>query len=148
MRVVIVEDEAIVLMHMEMTVEDAGHTVIGTAMGSIEAIELIHRTSPELVLLDIQLKDGTCGMDVARALREVDDLTIVFVTANEAMLDDEMEGAVGVIAKPFNMNALVEWIAYLEECVHRPPPLLNPPNGLRLTPNYLARINGLRAAMK
>ena len=147
LRVLIVEDEAVVLMQLEMLLEDAGHTVVGTAMTADEAIPLIHETRPELVFLDMQLKDGSSGLDVARTLRDQDDVTVVFLTANALKLSDDMEGAAGVIAKPFNEAALESSIAYLEECVHRPPPRRERPIGMRLAPGYLARLGGIRAAL-
>lgn len=147
LRVCIVEDEAVVLMQLEMLIEDAGHTIVGTAMTAGEAIILIRETRPELVLLDVQLKDGSSGIDVARAVRHQDGLTVVFLTANVLRLTDDMEGAAGAIAKPFNEATLEGSIAYLEECVHRPPPLLDLPSSIRLAPAYLARLDGLRAVI-
>lgn len=144
LRVLLVEDEALVLMQLEMMMEDAGHVVVGTAMEADEAIELIRETQPELVFLDMQLKGGTSGMDVARAIRDWDDITVVFLTANARKLDDDMEGAAAVIAKPFNEIALEGSISFLEECVRRPPPSRDLPAGMRLAPAYLARLEGFR----
>ena len=145
LRVLIVEDEALVLMQLEMLLEDAGHVVVGTAMSADEAIVLVDETKPELVFLDMQLKDGSSGLDVARAVREVGGITVVFLTANARKLNDDMEGAAAVIAKPFNETVLEGSISYLEECVRRPPPLQDLPMGMRLAPAYLARLEGLRA---
>lgn len=146
LRVVIVEDEAVVLMQLEMMLEDAGCAVIGTAMTATEAITLIRETLPELVLLDLHLKDGSSGLDVARAVRDQDDLTVVFLTANALKLTDDMEGAAGVIVKPFNRATIEGSLAYLEECVRRPPPQRDLPLGVRLAPAYLARLDGMRPA--
>ena len=73
-------------------------------------------------------------------MRDQDHLTILFVTANAQQLDDDMEGAVGVIAKPYSVALMEGSLAYLEECVRRPPPVLLQPAGLRLAPAYLARL--------
>ena len=148
LRVVIVEDEALVLMQLEMLLGAAGHIVVGTAMSADEAIDLIRETRPELVFLDLQLNDGSSGLDVARAISEIGNTTIVFLTANARKLDDDMEGAAAVIAKPFNKNMLEGSISYLEECVHRPPPLQTLPRGMRLSPAYLARLDGMRATLQ
>ena len=147
LRVLIVEDEAILIMHLEVMLEEAGHIIVGTAMSAKDAIEQIHAVRPELVLLDVHLGGGPSGLDVARAVRDQDNLTIVFVTANVLKLDDDMHGAAGAIAKPFTCDLLEGSLAYLEECMHRPPPVLGQPAGLRLAPAYLARLDGLRSAM-
>ena len=121
LRILIVEDEAIVLMQLESIIEDSGHSVVGAAMSAGEAIDLVGTTHPELILLDMHLQDESSGLDVARAIRDRADITIVFLTANARKLDDDMEGAAAVIAKPFNDKAMEASIAYLEECVHRRP---------------------------
>ncbi len=144
LRVVIVEDEAIILMQLESLLEDTGHIVVGTAMSAKEAIPLILESRPELVLLDLHLKDGSSGVDVARAVRDQADLTIVFLTANVLRLSENLEGAAAVMAKPFNEQALQGSIAYLEECLHRPPPALELPLGICLAPAYAALFDGMR----
>ena len=147
LRVLIVEDEAVVLMQLETLLEDAGHEIVGMAMSANEAIPMIQETRPELVLLDLHLKDGSSGLDVARAVCSQGDVTVVFITANARKLSNDMEGAAAVIAKPFNEATLEGSIAYLEECLHRPPPLLDLPVGMRLAPAYLAQLDGMRGAI-
>ena len=146
LRIFVVEDDAVILMQLEELLEDADHNVVGTAMSAAEAVPQIRGMRPELLLLDLHLKDGSSGLEVARAVRDQDDLTIVFITANARKLTDDMEGAAAVIAKPFSEQTLQGSLAFLEECVHRPPPLLDLPFGLRLTPAFTARLGGLRSA--
>ena len=76
------KDDAIILMQLESMLEDAGHEVVGMAMSAADAIDKALQLEPELVLLDVQLKDGSSGLDVARSLKSRSDATIVFVTAN------------------------------------------------------------------
>ena len=147
LRVLIVEDEAVVLMQLEELLEDTGHEIVGTAMTADEAIAMTRELHPELVLLDVHLKDGTSGVDVARAVRDINGVMVVFLTANVRKLGNDMDGAAAAIAKPFNEAGLAGSIAYLEECVHRPPPLLDLPVGMLLAPDYLARMEDLRASL-
>lgn len=142
LRIVVVEDDALILMQLQDLLEEAGHVVVGTAMSASEALELIGEKGPELVLLDMQLSDGSSGLEVARAVRALEGVTVVFITANSRKLDDELEGAAGVIAKPFSDRTIASSIAYLEECLHRPPPHLDLPYGMRMAPAYLARMGG------
>lgn len=144
LRVLIVEDEAIILMQLQLLVEEAGHNVVGTAMSAREAIPLIDTRKPEVVLLDLQLQDGSSGFDVARAARRHDDVLTVFLTANFLKVSNQMEGAMAVIAKPFNDSTIECSMAYLEECAHRPPPMLDLPNGMHLSPEYAARYANMR----
>lgn len=139
LRILIAEDEALILMQLEMIVEDAGHVVVGSAATAAEAIAKVQATHPDIVFVDLQLRAGSSGLDIVRALRD-DGLTMVFVTANALRLSDDFEGAAGVIAKPFSEAAVLDTLAYLEECVRRPPPKSAMPVGLRMAPDYLARL--------
>ena len=139
LRIFVVENEAITLMYLEDMIETIGHIVVGSAMSAEEAIPLIQETRPEVVLLDIQLRDGSSGLDVAKAIRDQEWVKTVFLTANARTLAEDLEGAAAVIAKPVSLNMLACSIAYLEECVHRPPPTLERPHGMQLAPAFLAQ---------
>lgn len=136
LRVLLVEDEALILMQLEMLVEDAGHLVVGTAMRCAEAIELAHSEEPDLALVDVNLCDGDSGIDVARALKAISGLMVIFVTANPLRLGDDFAGGAGVIGKPFSGALVSRGFTYLEECVRRPPPISLVPDGMRMAAHY------------
>ena len=137
LRILLVEDEALILMQLEELVEEAGHLVVGTATRCAEAIETAMRVRPDLALIDVHLCDGESGIEVAQALRSVQNLMVVFVTANPRRLGDDFAGAAGVIAKPFSRAVLARGLSYLEECVRSPPPLSRLPNGMQMAGRYL-----------
>lgn len=139
LRVLLVEDEALILMQLEMQLEDAGHRVVGTAMTAGDGVALLRETRPDLVLVDLRLADGSSGLEVARAACGLDGVVCVFITANPGQLPGDLEGAAAVIAKPFSGSALDETLAFLAECVHRPPPALDVPHGMTLSPDYQTR---------
>ena len=145
LRILIVEDEALILMQIEMMLEEAGHCVVGTALTAREAIALIPETRPELVLIDLRLGDGSSGIDVAHAVRDLGGITAAFMTANARAIPDDMEGATAVIAKPFSDTVLDASMAYLKDCVRRPPPAADVPAGMRVAPHWLASFAGMRA---
>jgi two-component system, response regulator PdtaR len=138
LRVLLVEDEALILMQMEALVEDAGHVVVGTAMHAEEGVGLARELRPELAFVDLSLCDGGSGLDVARALREAADTMVVFVTANPLKLGADLAGAAGVIAKPFTRSVIAGGMVYLEECVRRPPPVSLLPQGMRMAERFRA----------
>ncbi len=141
LRILIAEDEALIVMQLEMILEDAGHRVVGSAATAPEAIDKARDTLPDLVFVDLQLRGGSSGLDIVRTLRDEDAL-LIFVTANAARFASDFEGAAGIIAKPFTEAVILDTVAYLEECVRRPPPRLAMPLGLRMDPDYLARLAG------
>jgi CheY-like chemotaxis protein len=65
-RVLIIEDEPIISMHLEQIVTDMGHQVVADATTRAEALELALREEPDLVLADIQLADGSSGIDAVK----------------------------------------------------------------------------------
>ena len=145
LRVILVEDEAVILMQMEMLVEDAGHRVVGTAVGCAEGIALARALRPDVAFVDLHLGSGGSGLDVAMGLRDLDDVMVVFVTANARRTEDGFCGAAGVIAKPFTRAVVAGSMSYLEECLRRPPPALSVPHGMRMAPVYLERWAAVRS---
>ncbi len=68
MRILIVEDEALIAWMLADSLEGGGHDVMGPAGTMAEALALCEATPPpELALLDVNLRDGSNGVDVARA---------------------------------------------------------------------------------
>ena len=143
LRILIVEDEAILLMQLEAMFEDEGHTVVGTAMSSAEAIELASRTQPDIAIVDIHLLDGSSGIEVARHLRTSGETLVVFVTANAKKVPEDYEGAVGLISKPYSQAGMTAAIKYLDECLRRPPPDRELPQEFKLAPAYLEHLQDL-----
>lgn len=138
MRILIVEDEAVILMQMEALIEDAGHVVVGTAMRCEEAIDLAHVVRPDIALIDLNLCDGGSGLTVARRLRDMGGVMVVFVTANPLRIGDDFAGADGLIIKPFTRAVVARSMLYLEECLRHPPPISLLPAGMRMAVEYLA----------
>lgn len=138
LRIFVVENEAITLMYLEDMLEAIGHIVVGSAMSAEEAVPRIQDLRPEIVLLDLQLRNGSSGLDVAKAIRDHHWVKTVFLTANARKLAADLDGAAAVISKPVSHNMLACSIAFLEECVHRPPPKSKPPHGMQLAPAFQA----------
>ena len=82
MRVLIVEDESIIAMHLAMLVAELGHEVCGTAASADGAIELAAVNNPDVVLMDIRLAEGSSGIDAARELHARQALRCIFLSGN------------------------------------------------------------------
>jgi DNA-binding response OmpR family regulator len=139
LRVLIVEDEALLAMELEALVEEAGHTVVGWAVSSREALALLDTTEADLAFVDVHLADGPTGIEVAERMRAQRGLTVVFLTANPKRLPENLAGAAGVIAKPYSLSGLNAALRYLHEGVRRPPPRQPRPTGFALGPDYEMR---------
>lgn len=106
-RVLIVEDEAIVAEHMAWVLEDAGHDVAGCACDAAEAVRLAARGGVEVALVDVNLMDGPTGPQVGEILARSFGINVVFVTANPRQLGLGVPGTMGVLEKPADEDALV-----------------------------------------
>ena len=64
--VLVIEDEAIISADIESLVKELGHNVTATATTHDEAVDAVARHRPGLVLADIQLADGSSGIDAVK----------------------------------------------------------------------------------
>ena len=85
MRILIVEDDALIAMHIEVLVADLGHTVCAVAASAADAVAQATAHRPDVVLMDILLAGGSSGIDAARQIHASLGLRCIFVSAN---LDD------------------------------------------------------------
>jgi DNA-directed RNA polymerase specialized sigma24 family protein/CheY-like chemotaxis protein len=100
--VLIIEDETFIAMDLESLVESLGHRVLGVARTHSEAISLAKAKRPGLILADIQLADGSSGLDAVNELLRTFEVPVVFITAYpERFLTGERPEPAFLIAKPF-----------------------------------------------
>jgi DNA-directed RNA polymerase specialized sigma24 family protein len=100
--VLIIEDEAIIAADIEALVEELGHTVIGIATTRAEAADAASKLKPGLVLADIQLADGSSGIDAVKDILANLDVPVIFITAfPERLLTGERPEPTFLITKPF-----------------------------------------------
>lgn len=136
LKVLIVEDEALLAMELESLVEEAGHNVVGWAMSSDEAKAMVDTSDADVAFVDIHLSDGPTGVGVAEHISQSKRPIVVFMTANPKRIPENFAGAVGVISKPYTMNGLMSALRYLQEGVRRPPPVSALPAGFTLSPDF------------
>ncbi len=106
-KVLIIEDEPIIAADLESLVEDLGHTVTGNATTRDEAVALAKANPPGLILCDIQLADGSSGIDAANEILKQIDVPIIFITAfPERLLTGERPEPTFLIPKPFHENTV------------------------------------------
>lgn len=119
MRVLIIEDEALVAMEIEGMLALAGHEVIGHADDLASAIAAADAERPDLALVDIQLAQGASGLEVAAALRERG-IPVMFATGNCPR--DRGQGiALGCLHKPITDSTLSASLRAAEAILHGRP---------------------------
>ena len=105
--VLIIEDEAMISMQLESLVLSLGHSVCGTATTRDEARAVVALRKPGLVLADIQLADGSSGIDAVNDILGEFAVPIIFITAYpEKLLTGDRPEPTYLITKPFQEAAV------------------------------------------
>jgi DNA-directed RNA polymerase specialized sigma24 family protein/CheY-like chemotaxis protein len=100
--VLIIEDEVLIAIDLETLVTGLGHRVIGAARTHAEAIQLAQEKQPGLILADIQLADGSSGLDAVNEMMRSFEAPVIFITAYpERFLTGERPEPAFLISKPF-----------------------------------------------
>lgn len=97
-KVLVVEDEAIIAMMISDTLRSLGYDVLKYAGNYDEALTRIEKDIPDIALLDIHLSGNKNGIDVARKIKETIDIPFIFLTSKS---DSDTVGK----AKALNPNA-------------------------------------------
>lgn len=80
--ILIVEDERIVAMDIQQTLNDLGYDAAAVASSADEAMACAEARRPELVLMDIRINGPRDGIETAEALKQIFDVPVVFLTAH------------------------------------------------------------------
>jgi DNA-directed RNA polymerase specialized sigma24 family protein/CheY-like chemotaxis protein len=122
--VLIIEDETFIAMDLEGLVENLGHRVLGVARTHQAALTLAKTKRPGLILADIQLADGSSGLDAVNDLLKSFEVPVIFITAYpERFLTGERPEPAFLIAKPFQpatVSAVISQVLFFERRARRP----------------------------
>ena len=122
--VLIIEDETFIAMDLEGLVENLGHRVLGVARTHAAALTIAKAKRPGLILADIQLADGSSGLDAVNELLKSFEVPVIFITAYpERFLTGERPEPAFLIAKPFQpatVSAVISQVLFFERKARRP----------------------------
>lgn len=100
--VLIIEDEPLISMQLEDLVTSLGHEICGTAATRTQAQAVLAERTPGLVLADIQLADGSSGLDAVDDILAIDSVPVIFITAYpERLLTGDRPEPTYLVTKPF-----------------------------------------------
>ncbi len=115
MRVLIVEDEVLVAWMLADCLEGAGHEVVGPAATVAEALAVCEAAPPEMAVLDVNLRDGSNGVDLARALSERWGVLAIFASAQAVEARRARDIALGCIRKPYAPQTVLRGVEVARE---------------------------------
>lgn len=105
--VLIIEDEPLIAMDLEQIVRDLGHDVAGVATTHDDAVAAFRNSDAGLVLADIQLADGSSGIDAVQDILAIAPVPVIFITAfPERLLTGHRVEPTFLISKPFGQNTV------------------------------------------
>ena len=105
--VLIIEDEPLISMQLEDLVRSLGHEVCGMAATRTQAQQIVAETTPGLVLADIQLADGSSGLDAVDDILKIGSVPVIFITAYpERLLTGDRPEPTYLVTKPFQESTV------------------------------------------
>ena len=105
--VLIIEDEPLISMQLEDLVRSLGHQVCGMAATRTQAQQIVADTTPGLVLADIQLADGSSGLDAVDDILKMGSVPVIFITAYpERLLTGDRPEPTYLVTKPFQESTV------------------------------------------
>lgn len=114
LRVLVVEDNAVVASDIAVQVENSGNHVCGTAATGAGAIRLGEQLRPDLILMDVNLADGIDGVEAARHIRSRCRAPVIFITGSnhpDVLRRIESFGGAMLLEKPVTAAELARAIA-------------------------------------
>ena len=107
MKILVVDDEALLVKGIRFNLQNEGYEVITGSNGK-EAVELVRTEGPDLVVLDIMMPEMD-GLTACGLIREFSDVPIILLTAKTEDMDKLIgfdHGADDYLTKPFNILEL------------------------------------------
>jgi CheY-like chemotaxis protein len=105
--VLIIEDEPLIALDIQTLVEQLGHDVTTIARTHTEAVRAALKSRPGLILADIQLADGSSGLDAVNEILGTREVPVIFITAfPERFLTGQAPEPAFLITKPFSADSV------------------------------------------
>jgi len=125
--VLIIEDEPLIALDLQAVVEDLGHRVVDVARTHKEAVASIAKFKPGLILADIQLADGSSGLEAVNEILGTLEVPVVFITAYpERFLTGSRPEPAFLITNPFltdTVKAVISQALFFMRKAHRTDPV-------------------------
>jgi CheY-like chemotaxis protein len=105
-RVLIVEDEAIIAADLEFMLRRLGYSPVGVATSGEEAIQKARQLTPQVILMDVQLHGNLNGVQAAQEICAAQKVAIIYVTALNRIASADLRPGFRCIGKPFTPGDL------------------------------------------
>jgi CheY-like chemotaxis protein len=118
----VVEDEGVTAFLLEGVLGALGHRILGAVGSADEAMRIVKgRERPDLALVDVQLRQGRSGIDLARELKR-EGVPVLFLTAHPELAREQRDLALGWIEKPYSPTMVAQSVQAVCETLNGSPP--------------------------
>jgi DNA-binding response OmpR family regulator len=107
MLVLVVEDEPLIAIAVEDALERAGHQALGPVATRAEALSAAAAQRPDLAFVNLRLRNGDSGVDVARELRDRWQVPTIFASGQTDEIRRHRDLAIGILCKPYDDAAVI-----------------------------------------
>jgi CheY-like chemotaxis protein len=117
LRVLVVEDQALIAQDLAMMLHETGAMVVGIAADAVDALLLTEEHRPNVAVVDVRLRNGDDGVEVANEIREMTGASIIFCTGNSDPVTQKRINEFGnaqLLLKPVDLDGLTR--AMLRVC--------------------------------
>ena len=107
-KILIVEDDAITALDLKYNLEELGYEIIGILDKGQDAIDLVFKTTPDIILMDIKLKDDISGSEVANKIAPLN-IPVIYLTGyidSDTFEKSNVECLYQYVTKPYDINRL------------------------------------------
>jgi CheY-like chemotaxis protein len=117
--ILVVEDDAIVALHLELLLKKLGYKVVGHETSGASAVRAAGRFKPDAVLMDIRLQGSMTGVQAAESILERWEIPVIFVTAFEDMHVKDprsLAASCPAVVKPVSDDFLAQTLKRVFQC--------------------------------
>lgn len=114
MKILIVENEKSLARMLHLTLQRAGHDILGPACTVGEALKIANEVSPDLALIDVYLDDDREGTELAQILDAPGYTTTIFTTADTEKAQSFSHYAFGLLQKPYPLSSIIPTVMLIE----------------------------------
>lgn len=110
--IIILEDECIIALMLKNFLTSLNYEILGTAMDGQTAIELIRKTKPDLLILDVHIKGNINGLETYKIIQKTWDIPAIFLTgsSHEVVNIEKIYSDVLILEKPVSLQELKKTI--------------------------------------
>jgi len=108
-KILVVEDEIIVSADIQATLKNLGYDIVGSASTGEDAVRIVSKNEPDLILMDIMLQGDVDGVEAADQIKDLYNIPVVFLTAysdDKTLARAKISEPFGYVVKPFDEREL------------------------------------------